>query len=110
METIKIIDYKKVANKYKQAILEKEKIQKQINKICNKLLSSKFDEEVIESTIIELQGEEFKQYVAERLNESNDSFVSEDGDVEKWVGKVNKSKVEEYTTQVEEYLENLKSP
>jgi hypothetical protein len=64
----------------------------------------------INNEIIDKRIEEFKQYVAERLNESNDSFVSEDGDVEKWVGKVNKSKVEEYTTQVEEYLENLKSP
>ena len=63
----------------------------------------------INNEIIDKRIEEFKQYVAERLNESNDSFVSEDGDVEKWVGKVDISKAEEYTSQITEYLEGLKS-
>jgi len=63
----------------------------------------------INNEIIDKRIEEFKQYVAERLNESNDSFVSEDGDVEKWVGKVDTSKAEEYTSQITEYLEGLKS-
>ena len=44
-----------------------------------------------------------------RLNESNDSFVSEDGDVENWVGKVNIDKVDEYTSHVIEHLESLKT-
>ncbi len=52
--------------------------------------------------------EEFKLYIKEKLNESNEGFVSESGDIEKWVGKLDKSKVEEYTTSVVEYLESLK--
>ncbi len=51
---------------------------------------------------------EFKLWVNEKLNESNESFVSEAGDVEKWVGKVNIEKTEEYVTGVVEYLESLK--
>jgi len=35
-------------------------------------------------------------------------LISESGEVEKWVGKVNKEKVEEYTQEVIEYLESLK--
>jgi len=52
---------------------------------------------------------EFKIWVQEQLNTSNDSFISEQGDVEKWVGKLDKSKVEEYQTSVIEYLGSLKS-
>ncbi len=51
---------------------------------------------------------EFKLWVKEKLNEGNDSFVSESGEVEKWVGKVNKEKVEEHVKEVIEYLESLK--
>jgi hypothetical protein len=51
---------------------------------------------------------EFKLWVKEKLEESNDSFVSESGEVEKWVGKVNKDKVEEHVKEVIEYLESLK--
>jgi hypothetical protein len=51
---------------------------------------------------------EFKIWVKERLEEGNNSFVSEAGEVERWVGKVNEEKVEEYVQQVTEYLESLK--
>ena len=57
---------------------------------------------------IDKQIEEFKVYMKERLNESNNGFVTENGDVEKWVGKLDNTKVEEYTTSVVEYLESLK--
>jgi len=52
--------------------------------------------------------EEFKTFVKEKLEESNDSFVSEDGDVEKWVGKLDKEKVNEYMESVAEYAKALK--
>ncbi len=52
--------------------------------------------------------EEFKNFVKEKLKESNNSFVSEDGDVEKWVGKLDEDKVNEYLTSVEEYDKALK--
>lgn len=51
---------------------------------------------------------EFKLWVKEKLEEGNDSFVSESGEVEKWVGKINKERVEEHVAEVIEYLESLK--
>ena len=57
---------------------------------------------------IDKQIEEFKVYINEKLNETNDSFVTENGDVEKWVGKLDTTKVEEYTQEVIKYLESLK--
>ena len=57
---------------------------------------------------IDKQIEEFKVYVKEKLNESNDGFVTESGDVEKWVGKLDTTRVEEHTQEVIKYLESLK--
>jgi CHASE3 domain sensor protein len=51
---------------------------------------------------------EFKLWIQEKLEESNNSFISEDGDMEKWVGKIDKDKVEQYVKEVEEYLTSLK--
>ena len=51
---------------------------------------------------------EFKLWVNEKLHESNNSFISEDGVMEKWVGKIDKDKVEQYVKEVEEYLTSLK--
>ena len=52
--------------------------------------------------------EEFKLFVKSKLEESNNSFVSEDGDVERWVGKLDADKVNEYLESVEEYAKALK--
>ena len=52
--------------------------------------------------------EKFKVFVKEKLEESNDSFISEDGDVEKWVGKLDKEKVDEYMESVAKYAKALK--
>ena len=51
---------------------------------------------------------EFKLWVKEKLEEGNDGFVSESGEVERWVGKINEDRVEKYVTEVVEYLESLK--
>tara|TARA_Y100000385_G_scaffold263548_1_gene296131 strand:- start:620 stop:1198 length:579 start_codon:yes stop_codon:yes gene_type:complete len=51
---------------------------------------------------------EFKLWVKEKIEEGNESFVSESGEVEKWVGKVNITKVEEHIEDVVKYLESLK--
>jgi len=53
--------------------------------------------------------EEFKQYINEKLKESNNSFVSENGEVEKWVGGLDADKVEEYTKQAIQLLEGMKT-
>ena len=52
---------------------------------------------------------EFKSWVEEKLSESNNSFVSEAGDVEKWDGKINKELVDKNVKEVVEYLEGLKT-
>ena len=71
------------------------KYEEHYNKINNKIIDNRI--------------EEYKQYVKERINESNSSFVSEDGDVENWVGKINVDKVNEYTAHIIEHLESLKA-
>ena len=63
----------------------------------------------INNNIIDGRIEEFKTYVKEQLEEENNSFVSEDGDVENWVGKLNVDKVEEFVKSTVEYLEGLKT-
>ena len=51
---------------------------------------------------------DYKLWVNEQVNESNNSFISEAGDVEKWIGSVNQKRVDEKVTKVVEYLESLK--
>ncbi len=51
---------------------------------------------------------EFKIWINNKSNESNDTFFSENGELEKWNGKLNLEKVDKYTESVIEYLENLK--
>ena len=51
---------------------------------------------------------EFKLWVKEKIEEGNEGFVSESGEVEKWVGKVNIAMVEEHVGDVIKYLESLK--
>ena len=62
----------------------------------------------INNKIIDNRIDEFKQYVKEKLSESNESFISENGEVEKWVGKLNKEKVDEYTEQIIKHLDSFK--
>ena len=64
--------------------------------------------ESLNNKIIDKRIDEFKQYVKERLQENNKSFVSENGEIEKWIGKLDESKVEEYLNSVISYLETLK--
>ena len=51
---------------------------------------------------------DFKAYVKDKLQETNNSFISEAGDKETWKGKVNKERVEENVKDVVAYLESLK--
>ena len=81
--------------KFEDKLKAEGKYQEYYNEINNKIIDNRI--------------EEYKQYVEERINESNSSFVSEDGDVENWVGKINVDKVNEYTSHVIEHLESLKT-
>jgi len=52
--------------------------------------------------------EEYKAFMREKLNESNDGFVTESGEVEKWVGGINKDRAGIALQEGIEYLESLK--
>jgi len=52
--------------------------------------------------------EEYKAFMKEKMNESNSGFVTESGEVEKWVGGVNKERAEKALREGIEYLESMK--
>ena len=52
--------------------------------------------------------ENYKIYFKEQLEESNMGTVTENGEVEKWVGGINKERAEESLQQAIEYLQSLK--
>jgi hypothetical protein len=52
--------------------------------------------------------EEYKAFMKEKMNESNSGFVTESGEVEKWVGGVNKERAEKALKEGIEYLESMK--
>ena len=65
-------------------------------------------EKQIHNDEIDNRIKEFKIWMEEKINESNDAFFSENGELEKWVGKIDKEQVKEYTESVIKYLEGLK--
>ncbi len=65
-------------------------------------------ENKIHNDEIDNQIREFKIWIKEKTQESNNSFFSEDGKLEKWSGELNLDKVDEYTESVINYLESLK--
>jgi hypothetical protein len=52
--------------------------------------------------------EEYKVFFKEKLEESNTGTVTENGEVEKWIGSINKERAEESLNEVITYLESLK--
>lgn len=52
--------------------------------------------------------EEYKVFFKEKMQESNLGTVTENGDVETWIGSINKERAEESLNEVITYLENLK--
>ena len=52
---------------------------------------------------------DFKDFVEDQLKISNESYVNEQGDVEKWVGRPNVEKVLEGLAKTIEHLESIKS-
>ncbi len=52
--------------------------------------------------------EEYKSFMKEKMNESNSGFITESGEVEKWVGGVNKERAEKALKEGIEYLESMK--
>jgi len=81
--------------KFEDKLKKEGKYEEYYNKINNKIIDNRI--------------EEFKQFVEDKLSESNNSFVSENGEVEKWVGKLDKEKVDGFTKDIIEHLEGLKT-
>jgi hypothetical protein len=52
--------------------------------------------------------EQFKEYIDSELSLKNDSYITEAGDVEKWVGGPDKTRVLEALDKTIEHLEKLK--
>ena len=73
-------------------------------------LSGKWDEHVKENHNKQIDNliSEYLQFVEDKLNESNDSFVTEQGDVENWLGGIDKERLEKTKLEVLEYLNSLK--
>ena len=51
---------------------------------------------------------EYTQFMKMKMQQSNDSFVTEAGEVEKWKGGINKERAEEALREGIEYLKSLK--
>jgi len=51
---------------------------------------------------------DFKAYVEDELTQNNSSFITEAGDVEKWVGGLNEKRVLEALDKTIEHLEKMK--
>ena len=85
---------------FRCVILKEEKLKREgkWDEYHNGIINNEIDNKI----------KDFKLWVEDKLLESNSSHVSEAGDVERWVGKVNKEKVDENIKNVVEYLESLK--
>lgn len=57
---------------------------------------------------IDMMISDFKSFIEEKRFEKSKSYVSEAGDVERWIGKIDQDKVDKYLKEGIEYLENLK--
>jgi hypothetical protein len=57
---------------------------------------------------IDQQIYEYKSYFEDLLSISNQNYVSENGEVQKWVGGINKNRAQESLDEVIKYLESLK--
>ena len=70
----------------------------------------KWDEyqQKIKNNEIDNKIKDFKDYVKDRLSESNNNFFSESCDKETLKGKIDEKRVDEHLSQVIEYLESLK--
>tara|TARA_R110000824_G_scaffold8673_2_gene39093 strand:- start:850 stop:1425 length:576 start_codon:yes stop_codon:yes gene_type:complete len=68
-------------------------------------------EEYIKSTFnkeIDINIEEYKNFMADMLSESNNSFITEAGDIQKWDGGINKKRANSALEEGIKYFESLK--
>ncbi len=68
-------------------------------------------EEYVNSTFnkeIDINIEEYKSFMENLLSQSNNNYITEAGDIQKWVGGINKERAEKAMKSSIEYLKNLK--
>lgn len=70
-------------------------------------LWEEYQKEIDNSALANIQ-EHVKDWLNSALNESNESFVSEDGEVQNWKGGINKELAYKNLEETIEYLESLK--
>ena len=73
-------------------------------------LGGKWDDYVTEAYNQEIDGyiSDYKAYMQDALSESNEGYVTEDGDIQKWVGGIDKDRVAQSMQESIEYLNSLK--
>tara|TARA_R110001592_G_C12895571_1_gene726110 strand:- start:76 stop:648 length:573 start_codon:yes stop_codon:yes gene_type:complete len=68
-------------------------------------------EEYVNSTFnkeVDINIEEYKNFMENILSQSNNNYVTEAGDIQKWVGGIDKKRAKAAMKSSIEYLENLK--
>mgnify|MGYP003140977043 CR=1 FL=1 len=72
--------------------------------------SGKWDEHTkgVHNKEIDKTIEEYTQFMKMKMEQSNDGFITEAGEVEKWKGGINKERAEEALREGIEYLKSLK--
>jgi len=51
---------------------------------------------------------DFKAFIDYKLSEGSQGYVAENGDIERWVGKIDTKRVDDYVKETVDYLESLK--
>lgn len=51
---------------------------------------------------------DFKAFIDYKLSEGSQGYVAENGDIERWVGKIDTERVDDYVKETVDYLESLK--
>ena len=65
-------------------------------------------EKTIKNNEIDNMIKDFKAFIDYKLTEGSQGYVAENGDIERWVGKIDTGRVDEYVKETVEYLESLK--
>jgi hypothetical protein len=51
---------------------------------------------------------DFKLFIENKLEEGSQGYVAENGDIERWIGKIDTERVDDYVKDTIAYLEGLK--
>jgi hypothetical protein len=65
---------------------------------CNEIYNKEIDHQI----------EEYKEYIKDLISDNATSYISEAGDIQKWVGGIDKKRAENSLGEVIEYLNSLK--